>query len=237
MVSHRARILCLSVGTALVLSALGARTVTDQSPHSTHRDPSTAATPLTPMNFGLLPGEGKKPLDDSTAVDYYVNPCLIPLPEIREITDQPLLFESKRRGEGLTSNVADARVSSAAPAFDFPLCTLTTDVNSVKLEFGIGVKHETKEQFRAHKQHNNVEKLSATVETSLHGLPGATAALIRYSHTGTYHEQQIYSELSVHTRSGYTVSIVYGTMDAQKLRRLATAALSTLDGSRYGINK
>lgn len=231
------QILCVSVGTALVLCALGAPTIKEQSPPSTHHNQATAASSLKPIDFSLLPRKHKARQDDNTKVDYYVSPCLIPLPEIREITNKPLLFESKQQGEGLTSNVADARVSSGAPAFDFPLCTLTTDVNSVKLEFGVGVTHETKDQFKARKQPRSIPGQFGTREISLRGFPNTTAARLTYGYRSSTDRQRAYSSLSVHTRSGYSIFVIYSTTRKDELRRLAIAALRTLDGSRYGIDK
>ena len=236
MSSRMARVIVVILGIAALVSAAFTPGITPP-PASTLQAGVHAPYTVKPLPLGLaLPAtvnNSKQDIEDTAAVYDYINPCsLVSIAEVHAITgDQHLLFESKSR-YGLTTDVSDARVarlyhSETADAG----CFLTANLDYVKVQLMIGISpSESRAAFDTSYQQENHDNnaIMSAKWVSTKGLPGAERAYMTYAlHSGERH----YQSLSVHTKAGQTLKILRA--NKHQLRGLATAALNTLDGSRY----
>lgn len=167
------------------------------------------------------------------------NPCsLMPLPEIRMLTDRDLLFLDKEH-DRLTSNVADARVSSSGSPTDHQTCQLDDNLSDAKMPFSMGIKqHTTQKTFWASMEDLNTDSNKSLSAYPLERQPLPLTAVGAFViHNGRTGDSLRYHGIVVLTKYGNMVVIMTAAKATPELVELARQALSTLDGSRYGINK
>lgn len=228
--------LALALGAgALATAALVQQAIV--SPASTVQAGTHAAAVPQPIGFGLIPPQHNahktKPATGANTLYDYVNPCLIPLDEIRKITsDNTLKFDGM--GNKMTTNVADARPITLADTSLPPVCAADPGPGYVKPVFFVGVKtQQSTEGFMSLRKHWDDSYWNAQ-DVEVNGLPSAREAFAMYAPLGN---KRAYVMLFVHTKYDQTLVVKWSGTNAHPampvLRQLAYEALRTLTGSRY----
>jgi len=227
---HRLRVLGACIGVAVLASALLTQGAAP-SPIVTTAATATPGVQIKPITFGLAPQPStRKPVTENTELYDYVNPCgLVPLPEVREITDQGMLYYSVKNGESLTANVNDAQVWSSRQHRRLT-CNLTSGINSgLPVDISCQLRMSASEFWERYRTENSDSIPDRTARKVRLAIPGINDAYVGYEHERPW-------RLIARTKYGTELAIT-GPEDIDVLTGLMRAAASTIDGSRYGYDK